>query len=99
MVESAPGDGASGALLDLTGCRLIVFRISVCRINLTLFRHFIACQVFVVSRNLVNHFSVRKDFHDAVGGSLHNLVVVGGEEQHAGEFNQAVVQSRDRFHI
>ena len=40
-----------------------------------------------------------KDFHNTVCCCLNKLVVMAGEQLHAGEFNQTVVQCSDGFHI
>ena len=67
--------------------------------NMTLFRHFIACEIFIVSGDLVDQSSVRKDFHDTVGGCLYELMIVRGKKDDSREFDQTVIQSSDRFHV
>ena len=66
---------------------------------MTFFRHFIAGKVFIVCGDLVNQSSVRKDFHDTVGGCLYELMVVGSKKDNSREFDQTVVQCGDGFHI
>ena len=54
--------------------------------------HLIALQVLVVGGDLIDHSAVRQQLDDTVGGSLYNLVVTGGEQQHARELDETVVQ-------
>ncbi len=49
--------------------------ISVIVVNSTLSGHLIACQVLIIGRDLIDHLSVGKDLHDAVGCSLNDLMV------------------------
>ena len=76
--------------------------LSVFFINLedvTFLRHFVACQLFVIGGDLVNQLTVRKDFHDTVGGCLYELMIVRGKKDDSREFDQTVIQSSDRFHV
>ena len=43
--------------------------------------------------------AVGQDLHDPVCGGLDDLVVTGGEKQHARELDQAVVQGSDGLHV
>ena len=53
--------------------------------------HLITGKIFIVGCDLVNQCAVRQNFHDPVGRGLHELVVVAGEQGHAGKLDQPVV--------
>lgn len=67
--------------------------------DVTFLRHFVACQIFVIGGDLVNQLTVRKDFHDTVGGCLHELMVMGSKKDNSREFDQSIVQCSNRFHV
>ena len=66
---------------------------------MTFLGHFVAGKIFVVGGDLVDEGTVWKDLHNAVGGCLHELMVMGGEEDHARELDQSVVESGNGFHV
>ena len=72
--------GATLAAICLGRSNLIVFfgsgRFAV---DGTLSGHGIAFQIFVVGGNLVDHGTVWQKLNNAVGCSLHNLMIPGGE--------------------
>lgn len=53
----------------------VVFWFAFGGVDLTLACHFIAFEVFVVGRDLVDQGAVWQDLHDTVRGRLHDLVV------------------------
>ena len=44
-------------------------------------------------------YAGRRDFHNSVSDSIHKLVIVGSEENHVGELDQAIVEGRDRLQV
>ena len=69
---------------------IVVFCILV-GINSAFSRHFIAGEIFVIRGDFIYQLSVWKDFHNAVGGSLDELMIMAGKKFDAGEFDQAVI--------
>ena len=67
--------------------------------DVTFLRHFVACQIFVIGGDLVNQLTVRKDFHDTVGGCLHELMVMGSKKDNSREFDQSIVQCSIGFQV
>ena len=68
---------------------VILFLVRALSIDGTLSCHLIALQVLVVGGDLIDHSAVRQQLDDTVGGSLYNLVVTGGEQQHARELDES----------
>lgn len=68
------------------------------RINLTLHRHLIRCQIFVVGRHLVDDISVDK-LDNTICRSLNELMVATSEQNHAVILHHTLVQCGDRLHI
>ena len=69
------------------------------RVDGPLSGHGVALQVLVVGGDLIDHGAVGQKLDDAVRRGLHDLVVTGGEQKHARELDQSVVQGGDGLHV
>ena len=76
---------------------IILFTLSD-RICESLSRHLIALKVLVIGRDLIDQLAV-DDLHDTVCGRLYDLMVTGGEDDHARELLHSVVQGCDGLHV
>ena len=76
---------------------IILFTLSD-RICESLSRHLIALKVLVVGRDLIDQLAV-DDLHDTVCGRLYDLMVTGGENDHARELLHSVIQGCDGLHV
>ena len=76
---------------------IILFTLSD-RIGESLSRHLIALKVLVIGRDLIDQLAV-DDLHDTVCGRLYDLMVTGGEDDHARELLHSVVQGCNGLHV
>ena len=82
------------------GNRLIIcLLICSCIVYLTFSCHNITFEIFVISRNLVYHASIRKKLDDAVRSCLYDLMVTAGKQDDTREFDHTIIQCGDGFHI
>ena len=71
----------------------------LCIVYLTFSCHNITFEIFVISRNLVYHASIRKKLDDAVRSCLYDLMVTAGKQDDTREFDHTIIQCGDGFHI
>lgn len=95
-----PAERVSCFTKQTEGNRLIIcLLICSCIVYLTFSCHNITFEIFVISRNLVYHASIRKKLDDAVRSCLYDLMVTAGKQDDTREFDHTIIQCGDGFHI